>query len=142
MDNTVARPAAIGPCEGKASAMGPVNFLCNIIWFVLAGIWLALGWAFFGLLWCVSIVGIPVGVQCFKVARLALAPFGTQVVNSGGAVSFLVNVVWLFVGGWELCLLGLAAGLLCCITVVGVPAGVQSFKFAKLALMPFGTQVR
>ena len=122
--------------------MGVVNFLCNIIWFVLAGVWLALGWAFFGVLWCISIVGIPVGMQCFKVARLALMPFGSEVVNSGGTVSFLVNVLWFFIGGWELCLLALVAGVLCCITVVGIPAGLQSFKFAKLALMPFGSQVR
>ena len=121
--------------------MGPVNFVCNIIWFVLAGVWLALGWGLFGALWCISIVGIPVGVQCFKVARLALMPFGSEVVNSGGAVSFLVNVLWFFIGGWELCLLALVTGALCCITIVGIPAGLQSFKFAKLALMPFGSRV-
>lgn len=126
---------------GKGRAMGPVNFICNIIWFVLAGVWLALGWALFGVLWCISIVGIPVGMQCFKVARLALMPFGSEVVNSGGAVSFLVNVLWFFIGGWELCLLGLVTGALCCITIVGIPAGMQSFKFAKLALMPFGSRV-
>lgn len=59
--------------------MGPVNFLCNVVWLVLAGVWLALAWAFFGALWCVTIVGAPVGVQCFKVARLALMPFGSRV---------------------------------------------------------------
>lgn len=59
--------------------MGPVNLLCNVIWLLLAGVWLALTWAFFGAPWCVTIVGAPVGVQCFKVARLALMPFGSRV---------------------------------------------------------------
>lgn len=63
--------------------MSVINFLCNIIWFLLAGIWLALGWALVGVVWCITIVGIPVDVQCFKVARLALAPFGTEVVYGG-----------------------------------------------------------
>lgn len=126
----------------EGSAMGIIRFLCNVVWFALAGIWLALAWAAVGALWCVTIVGIPVGMQCFKVARLALAPFGTEVDYDGGAASFLVNVLWIFLGGIELCLVGVVAGALCCVTVVGIPAGLQSFKFAKLALMPFGSEVR
>lgn len=122
--------------------MGIVRFLSNIIWFVLAGIWLAIAWAVVGLLWCITIIGIPVGVQCFKVARLALTPFGGRIEYGGGLGSFVVNVVWIFLGGIELCLVGLVAGVLCCITIVGIPAGIQSFKFAKLALMPFGSEVR
>ena len=87
-------------------------------------------------------IGIPVGIQCFKVARLALTPFGGRVEYGGGLGSFVVNVVWIFLGGIELCIVGLVAGALCCITIVGIPAGIQSFKFAKLALMPFGSEVR
>ena len=121
--------------------MGVIRFVSNIVWFVLAGVWLALGWAFFGALWCCTIVGIPVGVQCFKVARLALAPFGTEVEYGGGLGSFVLNVAWFFIGGIELCGLALAAGVACCVTVVGIPAGIQAFKFAKLALMPFGSSV-
>lgn len=122
--------------------MGCLNFICNVIWFVFAGIWLALAWALVGVLWCVTIVGIPVGVQCFKAARLALAPFGTQVIYGGRTGSFLVNLLWIVLGGIELCAVALFAGVACCITIVGIPAGLQAFKFAKLALMPFGSDVR
>ena len=126
----------------KGPAVGIVNFLCNVIWFIFAGIWLTLAWALVGVLWCVTIVGIPIGVQCFKVARLALAPFGTEVEYGGHFGSLLLNVLWIVFGGLELCIVALVAGTVCCITIVGIPAGIQSFKFAKLALMPFGSSVR
>lgn len=126
----------------KGPAVGIVNFLCNVIWFIFAGIWLTLAWALMGVLWCVTIVGIPIGVQCFKVARLALAPFGTEVEYGGHFGSLLLNVLWIVFGGLELCIVALVAGAVCCITIVGIPAGIQSFKFAKLALMPFGSSVR
>lgn len=126
----------------KGPAVGIVNFLCNVIWFIFAGIWLTLAWALVGVLWCVTIVGIPIGVQCFKVARLALAPFGTEVEYGGHFGSLLLNVLWIVSGGLELCIVALVAGAVCCITIVGIPAGIQSFKFAKLALMPFGSSVR
>lgn len=126
----------------KGPAVGIVNFLCNVIWFIFAGIWLTLAWALVGVLWCVTIVGIPIGVQCFKVARLALAPFGTEVEYGGHFGSLLLNVLWIVFGGLELCIVALVAGAVCCITIVGIPAGIQNFKFAKLALMPFGSSVR
>ena len=126
----------------KGPAVGIVNFLCNVIWFIFAGIWLTLAWALVGVLWCVTIVGIPIGVQCFKMARLALAPFGTEVEYGGHFGSLLLNVLWIVFGGLELCIVALVAGAVCCITIVGIPAGIQSFKFAKLALMPFGSSVR
>ena len=126
----------------KGPAVGIVNFLCNVIWFIFAGIWLTLAWALVGVLWCVTIVGIPIGVQYFKVARLALAPFGTEVEYGGHFGSLLLNVLWIVFGGLELCIVALVAGAVCCITIVGIPAGIQSFKFAKLALMPFGSSVR
>lgn len=126
----------------KGPAVGIVNFLCNVIWFIFAGIWLTLAWALVGVLWCVTIVCIPIGVQCFKVARLALAPFGTEVEYGGHFGSLLLNVLWIVFGGLELCIVALVAGAVCCITIVGIPAGIQSFKFAKLALMPFGSSVR
>ena len=126
----------------KGPAVGIVNFLCNVIWFIFAGIWLTLAWALVGVLWCVTIVGIPIGVQCFKVARLALDPFGTEVEYGGHFGSLLLNVLWIVFGGLELCIVALVAGAVCCITIVGIPVGIQSFKFAKLALMPFGSSVR
>jgi len=118
-----------------------MRFLGNLLWLVCGGIVLALGWAVAGLLWCVTIVGIPVGAQCFKFAGLTFWPMGRDVAFSGGAVSLLLNLLWLVFGGVELALTAAVLGLVLCVTVVGIPFGRQHFKFAKLALMPFGARV-
>jgi uncharacterized membrane protein YccF (DUF307 family) len=87
-------------------------------------------------------VGIPVGIQCFKFAELAFFPFGKEVDFGGGPVSFLFNLLWLVFGGFELALEAAGVGLLFCVTIIGIPFGLQCFKIAKLALMPFGATVR
>lgn len=115
--------------------------LGNLIWFLVAGLWLSLGWLLAGLLWCITILGIPVGVQCFKFAKLALWPFGKQLVFGGGLGSALLNVLWIVVSGVPLAIEAALVGLVLCITIVGIPFGKQCFKLAQLALMPFGTQV-
>ena len=86
-------------------------------------------------------IGIPFGLQCFKVATLVLAPFGKEVVYGGKTGSFLMNILWLPLG-LVLCLKQVALGLIYCITIIGIPAGLQAFKMAKIALMPFGAEVR
>ena len=92
-----------------------------------------------GLLFCITVIGIPLGLQCFKFARLALLPFGKEIVYGGPSVcGFLANVLWLLLFGGSLTLLSGALG----VTVVGIPFGLQCFKFSKLALMPFGASVR
>ena len=106
--------------------------LGNILWFVFGG-------AVSGL--SITIVGIPVGMQCFKFAALSFFPFGKDVRYGGGAVSLLLNIIWLIVSGIPLALEHLILGGLLCITVVGIPFGMQQFKLAKLALMPFGAEV-
>lgn len=83
----------------------------------------------------------PIGVQCFKFAALSFFPFGKEVVYGGGAVSLLMNIVWLLVSGIPLAIEHAVIGILLCITVVGIPFGLQQFKLAKLALMPFGANV-
>jgi uncharacterized membrane protein YccF (DUF307 family) len=116
----------------------------NVLWFVLAGIWLALGYAIAGLLMCITIIGIPFGIQAFKLAGFVLWPFGRTVVAKSEALSALdiiFNVLWLFLVGWELFLLSIAAGLLLCITIIGIPFGIQAFKMSVLALWPFGQTV-
>ena len=115
--------------------------LGNILWIIFGGFLLALLWGFFGLLWCATIIGIPVGIQCFKFASLALAPFGRDVQPGGGAVSVLLNIIWLLISGIPLALCSAFFGLLLCATVVGIPFGIQHFKLAKLALMPFGATI-
>lgn len=115
--------------------------LGNLLWFVFAGLWMGLGWALAGILWCVTIVGIPVGVQCFKMAGLAFFPFGKDVVYGGGAFSTIVNIIWVVLSGIWLAIEAVVIGLVLCITIIGIPFGKQCFKIAKLALMPFGAQV-
>ncbi|MFR8001506.1 MAG: YccF domain-containing protein [Hydrogeniiclostridium sp.] len=118
-----------------------MSCLGNILWFFFGGLIQGLSWCLVGLLWCITIVGIPVGVQCFKLAGLSFFPFGKQVIYGGGAGSLLLNLIWLLFGGIPLAIISALDGLLFCITIVGIPFGMQCFKLAKLALMPFGTEV-
>ena len=115
----------------------------NVLWFVLAGIWLAFGYAFAGLLLCITIIGIPFGVQAWKLAAFALWPFGRTVVRQpqGGCLEVGFNVVWLVLFGWEFFLVHLLAGALLCITIIGIPFGIQAFKMIPLTLLPFGARV-
>ena len=103
---------------------------------------MGLGWTLAGALWCITIVGIPIGTQCFKFAKLAFFPFGKEVVYGGGVGSLLLNILWLIFSGVPLALQAVLNGALFCVTIVGIPFGMQCFKMAKLALMPFGSQVR
>ena len=115
--------------------------LGNLVWFILGGCLSGLSWYLAGCLWCVTIVGIPVGLQCFKLGSLCFFPFGRDVHYGGGTGSFLLNVAWILLPGWALALEHVFWGLLLCITVVGIPFGLQHFKLAKLALMPFGAEI-
>ncbi len=118
-----------------------MGLLGNMIWFICGGLVSGLSWFLAGCLWCITVVGIPVGLQCFKIAGLSFFPFGKEVVYGGGAGSFLLNIIWILVSGLPLALEHLALGLLLCVTVIGIPFGLQQFKLAKLALMPFGAEV-
>lgn len=118
-----------------------MSFLINILWFFFGGIVLGLSWFLAGIIWCCTIVGIPWGLQCFKFAKLMFAPFGKTVVYGGGLGSFLLNIIWLMISGLPLALCSLVSGLVLCATVIGIPAGLQCFKYAKLALMPFGSRI-
>ena len=91
-----------------------MNFLGNVIWFLFAGLWQGIGWLVAGLLWSITIVGIPVGRQCFKLAALWFCPFGRDVEAGGGVPSFLMNVIWLLVSGLWLALAAALNGLLLC----------------------------
>ena len=118
-----------------------MRFMGNIIWLICGGFIGALSWALAGVFWTVTIVGIPWAAQCFKFARLTLHPFGLDVEYGGGAVSCLANVIWLIISGIPLALEFSLFGIVLCVTIVGVPFGMQMFKLAKLALMPFGAKV-
>ncbi|HMM30281.1 MAG TPA: YccF domain-containing protein [Clostridia bacterium] len=119
-----------------------MRLIGNLLWFLLVGLILGLCWGIAGLFWCVTIVGIPWGVQCFKFAKLAFFPFGKEIVFGTGAGSFLLNILWLLLSGVELAVTAAVIGVVFCVTIVGLPFGLQCFKFAQLALLPFGAQVR
>ncbi|HHV29856.1 YccF domain-containing protein [Acetivibrio mesophilus] len=119
-----------------------MRFIGNIIWMLFGGLFLALGWLIAGLIVCITIIGIPFGVQCIKIAGLVLWPFGKEVqVGNFGVGGLLFNIIWLIFFGWELALSHFITGLLFCITIVGIPFGLQHFKLAKLGLIPFGARI-
>ncbi len=118
-----------------------MNLLGNIIWILCGGLVSAISWWIAGFMWCITIVGIPIGLQCFKLSALSLDPFGKEVIDEGGAVSCLLNIVWFFLSGIELALCNFLLGCLLCITIIGIPFGLQFFKLAKLSLFPFGKSV-
>lgn len=115
--------------------------LGNILWFLFGGLINGLLWCITGLLWCVTIIGIPIGLQCFKLSTMSFFPFGKEVVYNGGVGSFLVNVLWFIFGGLGLALSHFIFGLLWCITIIGIPFGKQFFKLAKLSLAPVGAEI-
>lgn len=115
--------------------------LGNVLWFICGGFLSGLGWAAAGVLWCITIIGIPVGLQCFKFAALSFFPFGKEIRYGGGAGSFLLNLIWLLLSGLPLAVGSAVMGCLLCLTIVGIPFGLQHFKIARLALMPFGTEI-
>ena len=119
-----------------------MRMILNLLWLIFGGLLSALGWIITGCLWCITVIGIPVGLQCFKLASISLYPFGKEIVyDDSGAVSFLLNLVWIIFGGIELAFANALFGVILCITIIGIPWGKQYFKIAKLALMPFGARV-
>ncbi len=118
-----------------------MNILLNIIWVVFGGFMIAIEYVISSLLMMVTIIGIPFGLQTLKLAAVALWPFGTKVESSGwpsGCLAGIMNVIWWFIGGIPIALTHLCWGLVFCITIVGIPFGLQHFKLMRLALFPFG----
>lgn len=118
-----------------------MRLIGNLLWFLLGGVVLAVLWLLAGLLCCVTIVGIPLAIPCFKFAKLVLWPFGRSIVFGPSVFSLALNILWILLCGWELALVSLVIGLVYCLTIIGIPFGLQSFKFARLALLPFGAQI-
>lgn len=114
----------------------------NLIWIIFGGLIGAVAWMIAGILCCITIVGIPFGIQCFKIGGLVLAPFGREIdLGRFGFSGAIGNVLWIALLGWELCLGHLVSGVLFYITIIGIPFGHQHFKLAGLALLPFGARV-
>lgn len=121
-----------------------MNLTGNLIWLIFGGLFSALGYFCCGVLLCISVLGIPWGVQCFKIAGLVLWPFGRQVVSSSsgsGCLLTLFNIIWLLSGGLYTALVHVVFGLLLSITVIGIPFARQHFKLIEISMMPFGKRI-
>lgn len=121
-----------------------MNLVLNIIWIICGGFIICLEYILSSLLLMCTIVGIPFGIQTFKLGILSLCPFGCEVRSTptaGGCRCTLMNVLWIFLGGIWICISHLFFGVLLCITIIGIPFGRQHFKLATLALTPFGKEV-
>lgn len=121
-----------------------MKFLGNIIWLICGGLLVSIGYVLSSIIMMITIIGIPFGLQTLKLAIVALWPFGTKITNeesSSGCLSLFMNVLWILVGGFSICLTHIGFGLLLCITIIGIPFGKQHFKMAVLALTPFGKRI-
>ncbi|SFE13867.1 Uncharacterized membrane protein YccF, DUF307 family [Actinopolyspora alba] len=120
-----------------------MRLLLNIVWLVLSGFWMALGYVFAGILLCVTIIGIPFGIASFRMANFALWPFGRRLVDErgSGAFSAIGNVLWIILAGWWLALGHITTGVAMCLTIIGIPLGIASFKLVPVSLVPFGKRI-
>lgn len=121
-----------------------MSLIGNILWLIFGGLVTSLMYFVAGLVMCVTIVGIPFGLQLFKFGAFALMPFGHEVGGNctSGCLTLGFNVLWIFLGWWEIALVHVACGLLFCVTIVGIPFGLQHFKLAGYSLFPFGRSIQ
>jgi uncharacterized membrane protein YccF (DUF307 family) len=115
----------------------------NLLWLVLSGLWLAIGYVVAGIVLCLLIITIPFGVACFRLAAFVLWPFGRAVVPNpaAGAPSTLANIVWFVLAGVWMALAHLILGVLLCLTIIGIPLGLGNFKLAAVAIAPLGKEI-
>jgi uncharacterized membrane protein YccF (DUF307 family) len=126
-----------------AAADAVMRLLLNIIWFVLAGLWLAIGYALAALVCFILIITIPFGVAALRIGVFALWPFGRTVVRRGdaGAGSAIGNVIWFILCGWWGARAHLITGVALCLTIIGIPLGLANFKLIPVSLTPFGRDI-
>ncbi len=121
-----------------------MNFFGNIIWLIFGGLLAALGYIIGGVVLCITIIGVPWGLQCFKLAGLVLSPFGKRVVSDSsemGCLNIFCNLIWIVCGGLYTAIVHIVMGAILCITVIGLPWGRQHFKLVEISLMPFGKRI-
>ena len=122
-----------------------MTFIGNLIWIIFGGVLLSVAYLILGLAYCFTIIGIPVGLQLFKMASLSLHPFGRTIKDKEGEMGCFtmgLNILWIIFGGIEMAIGHALVGIIFCITIVGIPFGMQHFKLALLALMPFGKEIK
>jgi uncharacterized membrane protein YccF (DUF307 family) len=117
--------------------------LLNVVWLVLAGLWMAIGYVLAGLICCILIITIPFGIASFRIANFALWPFGRTLVRraDAGLASTIGNVIWVIVAGWWLALGHIFTGIALCVTIIGIPLGVANFKLIPVSLLPLGREI-
>ncbi|MBS3810375.1 MAG: YccF domain-containing protein [Halanaerobiales bacterium] len=119
-----------------------MSLIGNIIWIIFGGLIEAIGWLLGGIILSLTIIGIPFGLQCFKIAKVQLAPFGKEVVTTNDSgTNLLMNIIWIVFFGWEIAILNLISALIFALTIIGIPFAKQSIKLAKTSLLPFGKKI-
>ena len=120
-----------------------MQFVGNIVWFVFGGLWLGLSWCAFGVVACCTIIGIPYGVACFRIAQFAFFPFGKDFVESesAGIATMILNIIWIAFAGLWLSIASIIEGILWCCTIVGIPFGIGCFKLARISFAPLGKRI-
>ncbi|ACY19455.1 protein of unknown function DUF307 [Gordonia bronchialis DSM 43247] len=117
--------------------------ILNVIWLVLCGFWMAVGYVLAGIICVILIITIPFGIASFRMANYALWPFGRTVVRkpTAGSMSMIGNVIWILVAGWWLALGHITTGIALCVTIIGIPLGIASFKMVPISLLPLGVDI-
>ena len=118
-----------------------MRLIGNILWLILGGLLLAASWAIIGLVLCITIVGIPLGIQAFKMAGLTLTPFGKTVEYGGGVGSVLINIIWFVLAGWWLAIGHIITAVAMAVTIVGIPLALANLKLIPVSLMPLGKEI-
>jgi uncharacterized membrane protein YccF (DUF307 family) len=121
-----------------------MNLIGNLVWLIFGGLISAVGYIVGGLVLCFTIIGIPFGLQCFKLAGVVLWPFGKKITSTssdGGCLTVFLNILWIFSGGLWIALNHIFFGFLLFITIIGIPFAQQHFKLVEVSLMPFGKRV-
>lgn len=121
-----------------------MTIILNILWFIFGGFLISLAYILGGIILCITIIGIPFGIQCFKLSVLGLAPFGREIRETeppGGAIAVIMNIIWIILPGLELALTHLFLALLFAITIIGIPFASQHLKMTRLAILPFGFRI-
>ena len=117
-----------------------MKFIGNLFWFLLIGLWAGLAYILLGIIFCVTLIGIPLGVAFFRIAKMTFLPFGKEVTTNYEAHP-AGNVVWMVLGGGEMAVGYAVVGALLCATLIGIPLGIQCFKLMKLSALPYGAEI-
>ena len=121
-----------------------MNLFGNIIWLIFGGVMAALGYFLGGIVLCVTVIGVPWGLQCFKLAGFVLWPFGKKVITDSdtmGCLNIFFNLIWILCGGLYTAIVHIVMGAVLCLTIIGIPWGKQHFKLVEISLMPFGKRI-